>query len=364
MKIKVNRDEILEGLQKVQSIVSPRTTLPILSNILVQADAGKLTLTATDLEVTVQTSIVADVVKGGGSTLPAKRVYSVFRELPNHDIEIEVDDKNVASITCGPSFFKLVGMNENDFPSLPTFEGGKTYVLEQSVLKEMLKKTSYAASTDETRYILNGVLLSFKDEKATVVATDGRRLALLEKEIEFPKEAEADYVVPTKTVNELIRTLGDEGELRIRATDNQVAFEFGDMLVISKLIEGTYPNYRQVIPSSAEERISIEREALLTAARRAALVTSEQSNSIKMTFEKNRLTLITITPDVGEAKETLPVKYSGKEISIAFNPAFLIEPLRALSGDEVHFEVTDDLSPGVLKSDIPFLYVLMPMRMA
>ncbi len=364
MKLKVEKSAILEGLQRVQSIVNPRTTLPVLSNILFMAEEGKLWLSATDLEVSVRTALEADVIKPGASTLPARRVSSIFRELPSHEIEISIDEKDVASIQCGSAFFKLVGISEDDFPPLPKFEAGRSYSLDQGVFKEMLQKVSYAASADETRYILNGVLLSFKGEKLTVVATDGRRLGLVEQEVEFPKDAEAELVIPSKTVNELLRTLKDEGTLSIRATDNQVAFEFEDMLIVSKLIEGTYPNFRQVIPSQSEERVSIERESLLTAVKRVALMASDQSSTVKLTFGKNRVAITTETPEVGEARETVTIKYDGKEVAVAFNPEYLMDPLRVLQSDEIFLELTDELSPGVIKADVPFLYVLMPMRIS
>ena len=364
MKINVNRDDILEGLQRVQSIVSPKATLPILSNILLKTKGDTLTLTATDLEVSIQTSIKVKSSKDGGSTLPAKRIYSVFRELANHEIELSVDDKNHASIKCGPSFFKLVGMDEDEFPSFPKIDSTNSYNIDQAIFKDMLKKVSYAVSTDETKYVLNGVLLSFKGDKLIIVATDGRRLAMVEQELEFPKSGEGDFIVPAKTINELVRTLGDEGSLKINTTENQIAFDFDEILLVSKLIEGSYPNYKQVIPAQFEERITIEREALLTATRRAALVASEHSNSVKLKFTKNKLEIISNTPEIGESKESLPIKYSGKEISIAFNPTYLMDPLKVLPDDEIYFEASDDLSPGVIKASIPFLYVLMPMRMA
>jgi DNA polymerase-3 subunit beta len=226
----------------------------------------------------------------------------------------------------------------------------------------MLKKSAYAASGDETRYVLNGVFLSFKDNKLIMVATDGRRLALVEHEVEFPQEAAADMILPTKAVNELLHTLGEDGELKIEYNENQIVLEFSEIVVASKLIEGTYPNFRQVIPSQCEERVTVERESLLTALKRVSLLTSDKSSATKLTFGKNKLTVSANTPDVGEAREILPIKYTGKEITVAFNPEYMMDPLRNLSNDEIFVELTDDLSPGVIKCDIPFLYVLMPMR--
>ena len=362
MKLVVNKDVVLEGLQKVQSIVGTRTTLPILYNVLLKTEKDILSLSATDLEVSVRTAVDAKVAKAGATTLPARRIFGIFRELPATEIELDVDDKDVATIKSGASVFKIIGISEDEFPPFPKFQGGKSYTVEQATFKKMLSCTSYAASSDESRYILNGVLLSFKGGKLTVVATDGRRMALYENEVEFLKEAEGEFVLPTKAVNELLKTLKDEGQVKIQITDNQAAFEFDNMVIVSKLLEGTYPNFRQVIPSHCEERIALERETLLTAIRRMALLVSDKTNSIVLTFGKNRLVISALAPEVGEATESLPVKYSGKEIAISFNPEFLMDSLKTLTSDEVSLELSDELSPGVVKCDAPFLYVLMPMR--
>ncbi len=362
MKLAVNKDVMLEGLQKVQSIVGSRTTLPILYNVYLKADKERLSLAATDLEVSVRTSVEAKVTRPGGTTLPARRVFSIFRELAVNEIELDVDDKDVAVIRAGSSQFRIIGISEDEFPPLPTFSGGRQYILEQETFKRMLACTHFAASSDESRYILNGVLLSFRAGKLTVVATDGRRMAHFEQEVEFAKESEGDWVVPSKAVNELLKTLQDKGTVKIHVTENQAAFEFDDMLVITKLLEGTYPNFKQVIPSHCEERITLEKESLQAAVRRVALLVSDKSNSITLSFSKNKLVISAVSPEVGEATESLPVKYAGKDMSVSFNPDFLLEPLRNVAGDEVSLELSDELSPGVLKSNQPFLYVLMPMR--
>lgn len=364
MKFDISKAVLLQGLQTVQNIVSLRTTLPILSNVLLTAEKNDLWLTTTDLEVSVRCRVDANVSKAGSTTLPARRLFSIVRELPDSAIEFEVDEKDVASVKCGASFFKIIGLSPDEFPPVSKSQGKYAYTLGQAVLRDMLKKTSYSVSTDETRYVLNGELFSLHGGKLVVVATDGRRLALIEQEIEFPKEAEADLIVPTKTVNELMHVLGDDGEVRIHATENQILFEFGDVLVASKLVDGTYPNYRQVIPSQSEERIMVEREGLLTSLRRVSLVTTDRSTAIKLTFTKNKLSVTMTTTDVGEARETLPIKYSGKEISVSFNPDYLIDALKNLTSDEITMELTDGLSPGLIKCDIPFLYVLMPMRVS
>jgi len=364
MKIVIHRDKFLEGLQVVQSVVSTRTTLPVLSNVLLRAEGGSLSLSTTDLDTGIRTSVEAVVEKAGGATLPARRLLSIIRELPATEITLDIDSKNAASIKAGNSFFKIMGLPEDDFPPFPKTDGARLFKLGQKDFREMLRKTAYAMSTDESRYVLNGALLSLKDHKLIVVATDGRRLALVEQEMEFPKANEIDVILPTKAVNELLRTLGAEGDVEIAIAENQIAFTIGNTYLISKLIEGNYPNYKQVIPSETKERITLERELFLTSIKRVALLSSEKSNSVKLNFSKNGIEITANTPDVGEARESLSVPYKGKEFSIAFNPEYLGDPLRNLDSDLVHFDFTDELSPGVIRHDKPFLYVIMPMRTA
>ena len=362
MKLKVTKSALLEGLQTVQNVVGIRSTLPILSNVLLNAEKNKLCLTTTNLDISVRCGIDADVSKQGSSTLPARRLSSIIRELPDSSIDLDVDEKDVATLKCNSSFYKIIGLSDEEFPPAPEVKGKYCYHLDQGVFKEMLKKSAYAASDDETRYVLTGAFLSFKENKLTMVATDGRRLALAEHEVEIPKEGEAQIIVPTKAVTELLHTLEDGGDMKIYVKENQVLFQFGEVLITSKLIDGTYPNYKQVIPTQCEERVTVERESLLISLKRVSLLTTEKSSATKLTFSKNRLVISTSTPDVGEARETLPIKYEGKEISVAFNAEYMMDPLRNLSNDEIFIELTDDLSPGVIKCDIPFLYVLMPMR--
>jgi len=257
-----------------------------------------------------------------------------------------------------------MGLPEEEFPRFPEFGAGKALKIEQSVLRDMLRKTAYAVSNDETRYVLNGVFMGLKGDKLTVVATDGRRLALIEHDIEIPKGSEAELILPTKAVTELERLLADKGEVKLCIGENQILFETDGTTLATKLVEGTYPNFRQVIPTETKERISLERELLLSALHRASILASEKSQSVKLNFAKNTLTITATTPEVGEAKETLSINYKGKEITIAFNPQYMMDPLRNLDADEVFLELTDELSPGVIKVNAPFLYVLMPMRLS
>jgi DNA polymerase-3 subunit beta len=367
MNITIAKEELVRGLQSVQNVVNPRTTLPVLSNVLLVAEEGKLILTATDLDVTVSCTVTADVHEEGKVTLPAKKMVGIVRELSTPEIELQVDEKNVCSIHAGASFFKIVGLGANEFPPLAKFEEKNKVSISQERLRGMLRKTSYAVSTEESRYVLNGIFLSIKEFKLTMVATDGRRLALVEEELEETPDVQAQFIVPTKAINELNRLLGDEGTLEVQFQDNQASFFLSgegenSALMITKLIEGNYPNYSQVIPKKCSERVPLVREELLQALRRAEIMTSDKAHSVKFAFTQNNLQITANTPDVGEARENIAINYSGEDITVSFNPLYMMDPLKVLEDDEVFLEMSDELSPGVIKVQTPFIYVIMPMR--
>lgn len=369
MNFTIAKDQLIGGLQAVQNVVSTRTTLPILSNVLLQAEGNRLQLTATDLDVTISCSVEANIKRAGGSTVPVKRLFGIVRELNGGEIELEVDEKHFCSIQAGASYYKINGLGADEFPPASKFKEEKKVTLPQEKMRSMLKKTAFAVSTDESRYVLNGIFLSLKEHKITMVATDGRRLALVDEEVDIPEKSQGEFIIPAKAVNELNRLLQEKGEVEIRFSENQAAFNLKNekddaILITTKLIEGNYPNYRQVIPAEAKERITLVKEEFLHALKRAEIMTSEKSNSVKLAFGKNNLTITANSPDVGEAKESLAINYKGKEMAIAFNPRYMIDPLMALSNDEVYLELIDELSPGVLKINGPFLYVVMPMRLS
>lgn len=362
MKFTISKQAFIDALSQVQHVVTNRTTLPILSNVLIVAKGGELSLTTTDLDVGVRGVVEAEVEKEGSTTLPVKRLASIVRELPAETVEVSVDGKNHASIKSGPSFFKIIGLGEDEFPPLPTFDDAKQFKISQEILLDALKKTAYAISSDETRYVLNGIFASFKEGKMSLVATDGRRLAMVENDLEFPASNECDVIIPAKAVHELQRLLGTEGDVVMSLTDSQVAFEIGGSLLVSKLIEGNYPNYRQVIPSNTTERVQVSREAFLETVRRVSILATDKSNSVKLAFGVNSVDVMANSQDVGEATERIEVNYDGKEFAIAFNPEFLMAPLKNLNTDDVYIDLIDEMSPGVIRIDGSFLYVIMPMR--
>ena len=304
MNLTIAKDQILNGLQSVQNVVSTRTTLPILSNVLMRASEGRVEFTATDLDVTVSCTVEASVKKPGATTIPVKKLFGIIRELTSPEIEIETDDKNVTSLRAGSSFFKIRGLAAEEFPPLPKFKEDKRIVVPQEKFRSMLKKTAFAISTDESRYVLNGIYLSLKDHKITMVATDGRRLALVDEETDVAEKSQGEFIIPSKAVNELSRLLSDKGEVDLNFSENQASFTLKSekgpgVLIITKLIEGNYPNYRQVIPAETKERIALPREEFLHALRRAEIMTSDKQNSVKMAFAKNQLAITANSPDVG-----------------------------------------------------------------
>ncbi|MFN0066556.1 MAG: DNA polymerase III subunit beta [Limisphaerales bacterium] len=369
MKLSIAKDAMLVGLQAVQNVVGSRSSLPILSNVLLRATGTTLELTATDLDLTITSQVTATVVKPGATTLPVRRLFSICRELTNLELELESDDKHLATLTSGNSYYRINGLPPDEFPAIPQLTEKKDIVLPQERLRSMMKRTAYAMSTDESRYVLNGLFFNLKEHKLTLVATDGRRLALVEEDVDVPPGSEGEFIVPSKTVTELGRLLTGAGEVDLRYTENQAAFRLQcegqpEVRIVTKLVEGAYPNYRQVIPTDSKERIRVVREELLQALRRAEIMTSEKSNSVKLTFSKNNLAITANTPEVGEARESLAINYKGPDLQIAFNPAYVMDPLRALEVEEVTLDLNDELSPGVLRTEAQFLYVIMPMRVS
>ena len=366
MKLTIGQEEFISGLQAVQNVVSTRTTLPILANVLLCAKGNQLKMTATDLDVTITKTVEAKVAEEGSFTLPVKKLHNIAREVGGSQVELEVKE-NVCTIQSGSFSTRMNGLPAEEFPPMPEFSKHNTIKMEQAKVKSMLRRTAFAVSVDENRYVLNGLFLSFKEKKLTMVATDGRRLAFTEEETDQPQESSIDIIVPTKAIQELSRQLKEVGEVEIKITENQASFnlineENEGARVITKLVEGAYPNYKQVIPSESKYRVTMDKEELLHALRRANIMTSDKANSVKLTFSENNLLLTSNTPEVGESRETMAINYSGEETSIAFNPQYFIDPLNALEEEEIHFEFTDQLSPGVIKVNQPFLYVIMPMR--
>ena len=257
---------------------------------------------------------------------------------------------------------RLAGLAERVFPRLPEDDEAMSYEMPCQTLKEMLRKTSYAASQDDTRRTLKGVLMSFKDMKLTMVATDGRRLALVENEMEFPKDNEKDIILPSKAVQELQRALNGDGNVTIKIQKSQICIQMENVTIFSKLMDDTYPNYVQVIPKNCAEQIVVDRQLLLDALDRASVMTMDEAHSTKLIFEANRLTVTSAANEIGSASDEVPIKYIGEKIEIMFNPTYVMDPLKAIDDDEVKIELNNGHSPAVIRCSVQFLYVLMPLR--
>ena len=364
MKLKIVRSKFLEGLKSVQNIVAGKGSLPILQNVMLEAKGKELKMTTTDLDISIKSICECEVVEQGVTTLPVKLLFNSISKVEEGIVELSVDAKEKAEIKAGSAKFKLSGMPESEFPRLPKDEEAYAYNVSQTVFREMLRKVSYAASQDDTRRTLKGVLISFKDEKLTMVATDGRRLALIENELEFPKSAEKDIVLPSKAVAELQRSLTGEGDVAIMIQKTQVCFKLDTTMIYSKLMDDVYPNYNQVIPKETAETIAIDRQLLLNALERASVMTMDEAHSTKLIFSEGKLVVTSAVSDIGEAKDEVPIKYAGEKIEIMFNPAYVMDPLKAIDDDEITIHLNNGHSPAVIKCAMPFLYVLMPLRIS
>lgn len=362
MKFKIEKDVLLSGIQIVQNIITPRAVLPILSNILIETKTDGLRLIATDLDIGISCVIPVDTYEVGGITVPAKRFCDIIRELPSDNVVVNTKKNNLVVIETDMCQFKIMGLASEEFPKLPEFKDKEVIRLDQVNLKEMLGLTSFAVSFDESRYILNGILFKINKNTLTLVATDGKRLAIIEKKLKHETEQEVHVIVPIKTIHELNRNLKNEGEVSLVLGQNQILFDLGSIQVISRLIEGEFPDYKQVIPQTAPNKLGITREGFLLAVKRAALLSTPDYQAVKMELFKDKLVVSKSTPDIGESREEIAVEYRGKEMVIGFNPAYLVDVLKNIQVERVEFELIDSEKPGVIRIN-GYTYIVLPMRL-
>ena len=361
MKFALAKQVLLDGLNKVVGVVSTRPSMPILSNVLIEATEGELKLTATNIELTIQAKVPCMVEATGAFTLPAKKLQSIIREMRDGEVSIEVKG-HVATGRCNRVQFKLYGLAAEEFPQIPVFKEAREFEVPQAMLNRGFRYTEFAIANDGTRYVLNGIYTCFQDGKLTLVATDGRRLALFENELEFPESQQVCINLPSRAVSEVHRLLGENGNVQVRVTSNQASFNFGDTLLVTKLIDGTYPNYRQVIPSRYNERITLPAQDLNEAVRRVSLLSAEKKITVLFHITPGSMEVQSGSADVGEANEDVPIDYNGRELSITFNADYVLSPLKAIGENEVSIDLIDASSPGVMRVADEVLYVLMPMH--
>jgi DNA polymerase-3 subunit beta len=377
MKVVVSRNDLLRGITTVQSAVAAKNTMPILANVLLEAKDQRFEFVATDLDMGIRMSVPAEVVGKGSITINARKLSDIFRELPDSVVDLETDDNQKLSIVCQKSQFKIHGLPKDDFPILPEVKKDKSFKVKASLLQEMIRKTSFAVSTDETRYILNGVLFQMEGGKARMVATDGHRLAYIQKKLEVKSEEKSSLIIPTKALNEVSKVISDllknkekeddkENELvvEISATENQVKFVISGVEIVSRLIEGQFPNYEQVIPKESTKKLEVSTSEFSAATRRVAILASEKSNSVRYKFNQGKVTISANTPDMGEAKEEFEIPYTDEELQIAFNSKYVLDVLKNIGTEKMIIELTQPLNPGVFKpsDDQDYLCVIMPMR--
>ncbi len=363
MRLKVSRGDLLRGIQTTLPAVPSRSTLPILSHLLLETCKEGIRLSGTDLEVGISTLVPAETGEEGSTTIPAKRFSDLVKELPETTLSISTKKNQQITLECERSVFKLVGLLREEFPKLPNLDDQGAMVVDQGVLQAMLGLTSFAVSNDESRYVLNGILFLAHKGWLKLVATDGRRLAIVGREVSQPPHHDTQAVVPTKTISELNRLLGEGPTLKIIFKETQIAFDLGKTQIISRLIEGKFPSYDQVVPAEAPQKLKIDREALLLATRRIGLWTTQESPSIRLDLKSNQLILSKQTPEVGEAHEELSALYTGPESSIGFNPHYLIDVLKALPDGEVEFELPGPDRPGVIRTKDHYTYIVLPMQL-
>ena len=365
MKFKAQKNILINAIQVVQNVISTKAALPILANILIETQTSGISLTATDLDIGITCVIPVEIQEPGAITIPAKRFSDIIKEFPSEVVSIATKKNNLVVIDSEACQFKIMGLGREEFPKLPECKDKKVIKIEQAVLKQMLSLTSFAVSLDETRYVLNGTLFKISQGVLTLVSTDGKRLAIAEKKVGSGVDlAGQDFqmIIPIKTIHELNRNLKDDGELSLIVGSNQALFDLGAVVVVSRLIEGEFPDYQQVIPVASENKMKIERNQFLLAVKRAALLATPDYQGVKLEVFKNKLVVSKSTPDVGESREELVVEYQGRELAIGFNPVYLIDILKNLNEETISLELTDSEKPGVIRIS-GYVYIVLPMRL-
>jgi DNA polymerase-3 subunit beta len=374
MELIFEREKLWEAMQVVGSVAASRNTLPILANVLIRAADDQIQLAATDLEVGIKFVVQGEVVEPGSITVPAKKLADIVRELPSSTSSGELAKVKLATlandrveIDCENAKFRIVGLTDEEFPPLPEV-GDEFFTLGSAVLRSMIQKTSFAVSTEETRHFLNGVYFNVTPDLVRMVATDGKRLAVATQQQEKPvEEKEIGVIIPTKAVSNIVRTFTDDEDVRIALLENQIAFAMQNMTLISRLIEGEYPDYQAVMaPAMSNEiKLSVNTEYLFSVIRRVSLLANPKTPSIRMEAKDSELNVSASTPELGEAQEMMQVSIEGGNVEIAFNARFVMDVLRNIEADEVLFKFRDSLSPVLVtpSEEENYMCVIMPMRL-
>src|SRR5437660_6082502 len=351
MELVVRKNDLLRELQLFQGIVDRKNTIPILANVLMEAKGDQVSFLATDLEVGLRSKCAASVAKGGSLTLPAKKFFEIVKSLPETDIRI-AEDKGGVKVAADRFDSRMQTLPREDFPTLPEASASPTATLPRAAIKEMVSKTQFAITGEDTRYFLNGALFVLRPDAMSLVATDGHRLALVTVTRDARTKTETDEIkaiLPKKTLGELARLLADgDDDIRYERGENHLLFDVGGRLLISRMIDGQFPAYERVIPKGNDKHIEFERDRLTNAVKRVALLSNERSRAVKFQIDTNKVDVTSSSPDVGEARETLPVEYTGGAMQICFNAQYVLDFLSAVATDVVSLELKDEVSQAVL----------------
>ncbi|HCF62549.1 MAG TPA: DNA polymerase III subunit beta [Myxococcales bacterium] len=368
MEFRIAAEELAKALHRAQGIAERKTTIPILANVLIQAKKSGVSLTAFDLDIGLVSEHPAEVLREGAITLASKHLFDIVKALPESQVTVQLTGGTTVEISCGNARFKLLGMPAEEYPALPKEEKASLTRIDGRVLLEMIEKTSFAISTDETRYILNGLYFESPEPGAVrVVATDGHRLSLVARSMEGSElKLKHGVIIPRKGLFELRRLIDEapDAECFLGFTDTSAIFKKSGLSMIMRLIDGQFPDYQEVIPQENKGALTLPRQRLLATLKRISLLSEAKSNAIKIELTENQLRVSSQNPDLGEAHEDLPVEYSGGKVEVGFNARYLVDVLSVVGEDDVSFEIVDDQSPGVVRpaTDRGYTAVIMPMR--
>jgi DNA polymerase III subunit beta len=371
MELVVRKADLLRELQLFQGIVERKNTIPILANVLIEADGDQVRLLATDLEVGLRSKCQASVAKSGSLTLPAKKLYEIIKALPDTDVRIE-EDKSGVKVAADRFDSRMQTLPREDFPTLPDGTGAYSATLPRDVLKQMVAKTQFAITGEDTRYFLNGALFILRPESMSLVSTDGHRLALITVPRDRAKskaksDEEMRVILPRKTLLELGRLLAEgDGDIQYERGENHLFFDIGGRLLISRMIDGQFPAFERVIPKGNDKRVEFDRDRLTSAVKRVALLSNERSRAVKFQMDKGKVEIASSSPEFGEAKEVLMVDYAAAPVTICFNAQYVVDFLGVVETDSVGLEFKDEMSQAVMKpvgaEGYDYTYVIMPMR--
>ena len=368
MRFTISREKLQEGLAAVAASIPSKTTLPVLANILVETTDKGIRLSGTDLDIAVCTEVAADVETAGAITIPAKKLTEIARELPPSPVKIAAAGEQRITLDCGRSHFKILGLPKEEFPSFPVIRFNESWRIRSGDLQKLISHTSFAVSTEESRPILNGVLWELKPDFMRMVATNGHRLAKMEVPIKSTGAPASDLIIPPKALDQIRRLFPADEELEVARGDNHLGFRSPFTSVFTRLIEGPYPNYDQVIPKDNDRVAIADKSALTSALKRMSVIASDQTHRIRLSFNAGMLRFSVQTPDLGEATDELPVRYNGDQLDIGFNASYLLEILRYIPTEEVKLtfkapERAATIEPEGWNDTATYLCLVMPLRL-